>query len=455
MRTQTKIILFFSTACFSIVSLLGISVYYFSNRYTFDDYYARLKLRSVVAARSTLEDEAGKAQAFREMKEQHLENLPGQMEYFFKLLPTHEFGQAAAGLKLPPEFFSEVLEKGTAIAKKGDTFFSGIIYHSRVGDYLVIVSASNYFNLQRQAYLRNLLFIAIPLASLLALIISIMFAKRVLGPVKQITDQVKEISAHSMHQRLPGPASHDEVGELAITFNNMLDRLETAFETQNNFISNASHELGTPLTAIIGETEVALSRQRTAEEYAGSLAVVLNEAGRLENIIRSLLFLAQTGFDGKAQAMGLLRTDELLWEVKQTLDRMNPQNKVMIDLSLMPEHPDKLMVNGNAQLLHLALSNIIGNACKYSDNQAVKVAIGTSDSHVIIVVKDTGIGIPEQELRFIYDPFFRASNTHPYKGYGIGLPLARNIIRLHKGSIDVSSVVGKGTTIQLNLPAYS
>ncbi|MBP1652745.1 MAG: histidine kinase, partial [Bacteroidetes bacterium] len=217
---------------------------------------------------------------------------------------------------------------------------------------------------------------------------------------------------------------------------NMLDRLETAFETQNNFVSNASHELGTPLTAIIGEAELALNKQRSDAEYRQSIQVILGEAERLEHITKSLLRLAQTGFGGKGQQRERIRVDELIFSVKDTIDQINPDNKVL----------------GDAQLLHLAFSNIVQNACKYSDNHPVSVALAATDTNIILLIQDQGIGIPASELPFIYDPFFRASNTSGYKGYGIGLPLSRNIIRLHGGNIIVNSQQGKGTEIRITLP---
>jgi signal transduction histidine kinase len=234
----------------------------------------------------------------------------------------------------------------------------------------------------------------------------------------------------------------------------MLDRLETAFETQNNFVSNASHELGTPLTAIIGEAELALNKQRPEEEYRQSLQVILHEAERLEHITKSLLSLAQTGFDGKRQQLERIRTDELIFNVKSTIDRINPGNKVAIDYTMLPEDEDKLFVQGNAQLLQLALSNIVQNACKYSDNSPAYIALAATDKNNVIIIKDNGIGIPAQDLPFIYEPFFRASNTSSYKGYGIGLPLARNIIRLHGGNIIVNSRQNEGTEIRITLPTH-
>jgi signal transduction histidine kinase len=234
----------------------------------------------------------------------------------------------------------------------------------------------------------------------------------------------------------------------------MLDRLETAFETQNNFVSNASHELGTPLTAIIGEAELALNKRRPEDEYRQSLQVILHEAERLEHITKSLLNLAQTGFDGKKQSLERIRTDELIFTVKETIDKINPENRVEIDYTMLPEEEDKLVVLGNVQLLQLALSNIVQNACKYSDNRPASIALAATDKNNVIIIKDTGIGIPSQDLPFIYDPFFRASNTDGYKGYGIGLPLARNIIRLHGGNIIVNSQQHLGTEIRITLPTY-
>jgi signal transduction histidine kinase len=118
----------------------------------------------------------------------------------------------------------------------------------------------------------------------------------------------------------------------------------------------------------------------------------------------------------------------------------------------MPENPTKLKVYGSKQLLSIAISNIINNACKYSNNKTVSVSIASSDEYVIIVIKDQGIGIPESEMPFIYDPFFRASNTHSFEGYGIGLPLTRNIVKIHNGQLVVSSMMDVGTTVQIKLP---
>jgi signal transduction histidine kinase len=452
MKSQTKIALIFASGCLLIILVLSVSVYYFSTQYSFTDFYKRLEIRAIFKAKSTFETEDVKALAFKEVREQHLEILPDEKDYIFELKPDTDLSVEATHLNIPLSFFNELKTKGSANYKHNNTFYTGIKHKAKNSEYAVIVSANNYYNTHHLAYLRNIFLIAIPLASLLSILVAIFVSKQVLTPVKQITNRVKQISSESMHLRLATLTDNDELSKLISTFNTMLDRLETSFETQNNFISNASHELGTPLTAIIGEADVTLNKERKPEEYTASLKVILNEAERLEKITKSLLFLAQTGFDGKKQKMTVVRADQLLWDVKETIDKLNPGNKVQLDLNLMPENPEKLKIVGNSQLLHLALSNIVSNACKYSSNKPVQISIGSTLTELIIIIKDNGIGIPDQELKYIYDPFFRASNTKNFEGYGIGLPLARNIIRLHDGKLEVSSQKDEGTSVQLNFP---
>lgn len=452
MRTQTKIAIIFFLVSLSTIILLSASVYFFVIRYSFTDFYKRLEIRGVVTAKAQLDNEVASQSVLQEVREMHLEKLPEEKEYFFEIMPGKSFKTEATQLNLPVSFFKTIIEKGEATHQSNNTFFAGIKYEGKNGAYVVIVSADNYYNSHHLSYLRNIFLVGIIIASFFALSISIVFSKHIFTPVKEINDRVKEISSQSLHLRLEPSKVNDEISALETTFNNMLDRLETAFETQNNFISNASHELSTPLTTIIGEADVTLSKERQPVEYVESIKIIQTEAERLEKITRSLLFLAQTGFTGKVQKYDKIRTDQLLWDVKNTVDKINPKNKVQLNLSLMPDSPEKLKIKGNEQLLLLAISNIVTNACKYSNNQPVTISIGTSHDKVIMVVKDQGIGIPEDELKFIYDPFFRASNTKDYEGYGIGLPLTRNIVRLHDGEIWVSSKVNEGTTVQLTFP---
>ncbi|WP_295125820.1 HAMP domain-containing sensor histidine kinase [uncultured Chitinophaga sp.] len=453
MKIRTKIIFLFAGLTLSVVLVMSFFVYYLANQYSFEDFYKRLEIRAYITAKGSLPYFEGDAAIYNEIRDKHLERLPAEQEFLLKVDTLTRKVEKDLRLNLPQAFYNQAISQGKVTYRQGDRFFEGILYRSKQGNYLVIISAENQYSKEYLAELQRILIISSLIAVFAIVTTGQFFSQYILRPIRRMMLQVKNISSRNLHMRLETPDSRDELNELASTFNNMLDRLETAFETQNNFVSNASHELSTPLTAIIGEAELSLARERSVESYQTAIRTILFQAERLEHITRSMLQLAQTGFDGKKQEWCLVRTDELLFTVKNIVDKINPGNQVEIDYSLFPEEEEKLSVQGNFQLLELALTNIVINAIKYSNNQPVMLALAATYTRNIIIVKDKGIGIPQEDLPYIFSPFFRASNTANFKGYGIGLPLAMNIVRMHKGEIIVNSSLTEGTEIRVELPS--
>ena len=452
MKTQLKIALLLISTSLLMFLFFGASIYYFLYNYSFEDFYKRLKTRATLAAQYNFDAERINTESFKLIREEHLEKLTEEKEFLYPIGKDINLKDIATQMNLPKSFFDNILEDGVANLKVDDTFYTGIKHISNNELHIVIVSAKNYYASHHLLFMRNIILIGIiSIVSIIAYL-SFYFSKHIFDPIKQITDKVKQISSENIHLRIEERNDDNEISQLISTFNDLLNRLETAFEIQKNFISNASHEFGTPLTSIMGETEVMLMKDRSVEDYKQSLKSILEQAERLNQITQTLLYLAQTGYTDKSIKTELVRTDELIWQSKEIVDKLNPKNNIQIDISLLPENPKKLKVHGNKQLLSIAITNLLTNACKYSNNNTVSVSIASSDEHIIIVIKDKGIGIPESELPFIYDPFFRASNTHRYEGYGIGLPLTRNIIKIHKGQLAVFSTIDVGTTVQIKLP---
>lgn len=451
MKIQNKIIYILVSIFLLYTLLFSVFIYYSISNYAFTDFHKRLEIRAATTAKIQLEHPTD-VTTIKEIRQDYLEKLPNEREYIFQLF-SDTINRSEVPEEIPLSFIENLKKNGVGSYSNKDIFYSGIRYiTSDKEDYIVVISADNYFINHHIAYLRNLLWTSIAYAIVLIVLISVLISRTVTQPLNNIIKSVKEISSENLHLRLKLPRNNDALGRLTLTFNDMLNRLETSFETQKNFISNASHELNTPLTSIIGETDLALSKDRAPEEYREALSKILLEAEKLEKKTKALLFLAQTGFDGKSQKFDMVRMDQLILDVKETVETINASSKISIDFSLLPENPEKLKIKGNDQLLHLAFSNLIVNACKYSNNQCVNVALGATNGQLVVIVKDSGIGIPKEELQYIYDPYFRASNTANYEGYGIGLPLARNIIRMHEGELIVNSVVNEGTTVQVSLP---
>lgn len=410
-----------------------------------------MEIRSYSTARSELDSEYS-GDLIREFKGEYLEQLVNEKQFIIEL-DGDTRQELAKQYNLPEQLLIGITKNTSSMYQENNTFYCGIYFLSAKNvPYLVITSAHNYYYEHHMNYLRSIIFISIFVSLGVILLLSYWVSKRIIQPVKRITEQVANIGTDKLYLRLEETNKEDEMNDLANAFNNMLDRLETSFETQSNFISNASHELNTPLTSIIGEADVALTRERSKEEYIEALKSILNEAEKLNKKTNALLFLAQTAFNGKELKFSPVRMDQLIIDVKETMNRIHPDNKVTIDFSLLPENPMQLKIDGNEQLLHLALFNLVLNAYKYSNNQTVTVSLGTTATMIIILVKDLGIGIPKNEIQYIYDPFFRASNTSNFEGYGIGLPLTRNIVKIHKGELKLTSEINKGTVCEIRLP---
>jgi signal transduction histidine kinase len=445
MSIRNKIIILFTAVAVLITLLLSVFIYIFTSQHIERDFFQRMNVRAGIAGKAKFDADDNNLVFYNEIREKHLQRLPGEKEYIMSF---------PLDVSKIPEGFNtnNLLERKKISVRIDNNYYLSTVYHHNDKDYAVLLFAWNRIGGELLTDLKNNLIIGFFVSLIVVFILSLLLSKEVVNPIRHIIANVKTITASNLHLRLKQPSGRDETADLTQTFNDMLDRLETSFETQSNFLNKAAHELRTPLTAIIGEAELALSRPRSTEEYSNALRVISREAEQLEHHTSSLLELAQAGYNSKEPFMSLLRLDELLFSVKRLIDFTEPENKVQIQLDDLPEMEDKITISGNTNLLKLALSNIIQNASKYSNNSRVNVSLTADNEHATIIVQDEGIGIPEKELKYIFDPFFRASNTTPFKGYGVGLPLAQKIIRLHRGELIYSSKENAGTTVQIFLP---
>jgi len=451
MKIQFKITLLFTLLCLSVVVLLSIAVYFFANEKAFEDFYTRLELRAVIASKINFDLNSESQEAIENLRKQHVQRLPEEEEYIIRTDTINSIKNTSLYKAAGKAFFDDALLHGSAIARRRFQFFAGIVHQVPSGNYLIIVSAINSYAQNFLLNLQRILIIACVVSTIVLFTVGLLFSKQVLLPIRNMAKRVTNISVTSLHQRLDTGDGKDEISSLAATFNDMLSRLETAFETQNNFVSNASHELNTPLTTILGEADFALVRERDPEQYRESLMTIMAEAEKLKAIISGLLELAQSSFHGTL-VYERVSVDELVHNCLQVAAKVYPKCNVKLDHSFTPETNNSVYIRGNAQLFELAISNVLLNACKYSNDKPVAFAIGASKTHVVFVISDQGIGIPAADIKHIYDPFFRASNVKNTKGYGIGLPLARNIVHLYKGSIDVHSRENSGTEVIIKFP---
>jgi signal transduction histidine kinase len=442
MKIRDRLALVLTITSFLVVTGLGIFINVFTARFHKHEFFSRLAERVQLTEQIFLEPNQQVSQAVRE---NFLHTLDEEKEYVIELT---ESGQDSLDKLFYPGISRQLLLDSTVQFWQGTRQGLGKRYFLPKGEFAVVVTAVDKFGQSKLLHLRRILSIGVVVCVAILVSVSWIFAGRLLQPLERKILKARHISADRLDLRLETGSGKDEIGQLAIAFNHMLDRLQASFLAQKHFVSNASHEILNPLTAIIGEAELTLEKQRTVEAYEDTLRVVASEAERLKVLTQQLLALA------KAESLASLPQPEpehLDLCLLEVLEKFPLQR---IRLSLPPAGTD-LTVLANRHLLHTALVNVIDNALKYSGEDMVSVSIGIRRKALDLTVRDRGIGIPAPDLANIYIPMHRARNARNIRGHGIGLPLAKKIIQLHEGSIAVESRPGEGTTVVVSLPRMS
>jgi len=196
-------------------------------------------------------------------------------------------------------------------------------------------------------------------------------------------------------------------------------------------------------------------KDRSAEEYKTALASVLDDIRSLIDLSNRLLLIARTSAEGPVHFNNNIRIDEILWQVREETMKFHPGYHVSMTLDNSVTDAAHMNVIGDESLLKVVMSNLIDNACKYSENHTVNIRIRQEDKRIEVEFEDHGIGIPEKDIEKIFEPFFRSNNAMQFRGSGIGLPLVNQIVKNHSGHIKVNSTLGEGTRIAVIFPISS
>jgi len=298
--------------------------------------------------------------------------------------------------------------------------------------------------------LKITLFMLFPVTVLLTGLLGGFLAKVTLRPVDNMIKTIHQITEKNLKLRILIPESKDEIRKLAETFNDMLARLEHAFMSQRQLFEDLSHELKTPLTILRGEFEVALKKARSTEEYEAILKSSLEEVSRMTSLAEGLLFMAR--LDAR-EAFPEKRDLDIISILKSIVNSVRGLSELKeIRISFKSQFESVLLYGDEAQLKTLFI-NILDNAIKYSSSGSnVDVTCEKEKGCVEIRIKDSGIGIPPEEIDHIFDRFYRIDKSRNSGGFGLGLSIAKSIVDAHDGYIKVQSKPSQGTVFIIGLP---
>ena len=285
---------------------------------------------------------------------------------------------------------------------------------------------------------------------LLAALIGWFMARKALSGLGNVTRTARHISGSALEERVPITGRGDEVDQLAVTFNQMLDRIQDLVMEIKEMSDNIAHDLKSPITRIRGLAEITLTTETSLEDYRGMAGSTIEECDRLLDMIDTMLFISKTeagvgDFERRELDLSSLVRDAC------TLFQPLAEEK---EVSLKWEVPDTCTLYGDMRMVQRMISNLLDNAIKYSpDGGRVEVSLHAEDARsVTLSIEDTGLGISPDDLSHIFERFYRGDPSRSQSGAGLGLSLAQAIAKAHGGGIEVSSKPGEGSTFQITLP---
>ncbi|MBN8838278.1 MAG: HAMP domain-containing protein [Sphingobacteriia bacterium] len=453
MQIKTRLTILFTILVATLLLVFALTIYYTSSKTREEEYFKRLKQQASIKA-SLLFDSKIAPNVLQTIYKKSNNTLfleeVAIYDTSFHLL-YHDAVDIDKVKETRPLIDSIISLKEINFYIK-ELQVVGILYEHNGTPYIITAAAIDNFGYAKLSKLKNTLLAAFAIAIVITFFVGLFLARQALQPFAKIVNKVKNITARNLDLRIDEGNRKDEVAALAITFNEMLNRLEESFDAQKQFVSNISHELRTPLTAMLAELQLMAQKTRSIEEYRLANQHLILDTQKLIRLSNSLLDFAKANYDTGQIAFKELRIDEILLDAQKDVLHNQAGHTVKIVFEKEIEEDDYISLKGNEYLLKTAFINLMENGCKFSANHQSSVFISYNDKNTILKFTDEGIGIAEEELQHIFDPFYRGNNKKFVDGNGIGLALTKRIIQIHNGNISVSSVVNKGTTFTVSLP---
>ncbi|HEX6171563.1 MAG TPA: HAMP domain-containing sensor histidine kinase [Chitinophagaceae bacterium] len=306
------------------------------------------------------------------------------------------------------------------------------IYIEQGGNqYTIVASAYDKFGRSKMAFLKWVMIAVYSTGLIIGWGTTYFFVKRIIRPLDVLKKNLRNINYNNLGFRLPETGQGEEVDSLSTTFNQMLERLQHSISFQRDFIHYASHELRTPLAAMVGLTENALDKPMSPEEANQLLKALFQQQQNLTNITNSLLLLSDNNGQLKRQEYPKIRLDEIVFRSIEIMKIIFPESHIEVDIQGRLAYESSLLISGSEPLILMSFNNLLKNALQYSTDKKVKVTINITQTGKEVRFINSGEPFSEYEKERIFTPFYRASNASTVKGYGLGLPLVKQILEMH------------------------
>jgi heavy metal sensor kinase len=460
---KAKIITFYIAILFVILSVLGVLLYLSLSKIVYDAVDSSLLSRAKALA--TLVDSDNNETEFNFSDEIMWEYNSPKSKSFFQIRrfdgTTLEKSASLRGSELP--FSRKGIQTDFETIFLNGTPARLVNFHApdenentakSKGHGLIIQCAED---MRSQINLLNRYRIVLSISILCIMVISasggFLIAKKALNPIKEISKTIDRISESNLSERITIEKIPRELKVLASSFNRTFDSLERSFNRQRQFAADASHELRTPLSVILSQSEIVLRKKRSSEEYKNALTAVIEAARMMSKIVRKLLTIARLGADKVDLRIENINLSGIIRESVNLLCPLAEQKGISINILAT----EPLVIRGDRAALLELFTNLIDNAVKYNVPQGkIDISIKKETGFIVAEIKDTGIGIPEEDLDKVFDRFYRVDKSRSKErgGIGLGLSICNEIAKLHGGRIEIKSKLDEGTTVSVYLKGH-
>jgi len=447
MKIQTRLSLTASLVFGIVFAAISIFIYALFYRNAVKDIYKGLEKTAYLTAFFYLEEDELSKEEFIKIKADFEQLVSNTFYQLYNEDDSISYGTAA--VHIPHETLEQIRDNGKLAFKDAGFFCYGIFYRDNQGDF-VIVSKERESELQAKL---NLLLWILLLAFFIGIVLIIVLSKLLsyfaYRPFRLTIAQVNNISTNNLDVKIESPNTKDELQDLIDTFNDLLSKLSETFIIQKNFVKFVSHEFKTPLAALLGNLEVFTMKDRTPKEYEKIACKMIQEIIQLQEILDTLIIISD--LREITDSTSTCRVDELIWDIINRITERYKNARISIDMDIPPETQKILETDKNRTQLLMAFYNLIENAVKYSKGNTVNIRLYKKNERLCVVIKDSGIGIPSEQLKNISKPFYRADNTNQIQGSGVGLSIALRILEKNHIDYEIESEANQGATVRVYL----
>jgi len=452
MNLKVRLALLFSLSVFIILMTSAISVYFLHESFRKEEFLKRLVSEAEKSAQLFFNVQGPAAEIVKQFHQNVQYSLPEENIFIYD--SAFHLLYATPGSHIPV-----ILPSSFNKAKHSQQYFlenetrEGVLLSVEGKGGYILVSGHDLFGNRKGDNLKALLTFSIIGGMLFSGFLAFFYVKHAIRPLDKLKQQIDKINEQNLKERINIGRSHNEVSEIAQKFNEMLDRLELAFEQHKNFVHHASHELRTPLATMLAQTEAALSKILYIEDYRRILYSLKEDQQYLIDLTNALLALSRYEKITAQNDWLPVRIDEVLFETVELVKQEWLYANVSIDFDTVPENENYLIVKGNETLIKSAITNLIKNAIQYSKDQGVKITIEGSEAGTTLHFDNIGKRLTNEEQANLFIPFFRGNNSKYKKGYGLGLSIVKKIINVHSGNISYHSLATDINRFSIFLPA--